>query len=255
VEDDLVVRAERLGPYFEIQLRLAGRMAELTGVSLGAAAYAYTNIHRRLGLGSPRETPSEAWAVYAARLEAEPDLAAQVALTRTMFAAAIQETLPLPGQTQFGCFAHEAPDAEGAVKMHFNNVDTDADGGPLASGKAARRRAEMAAMVAHIREAHPEVTTIKGRSWLYNLEAYRRLFPPDYGASRVAHAGWIRLTGTSSWGQMIDSREAIRPDVRDALVANLADLDPEAPWTAFPFRVLAVQAPVETFARFYEAMR
>jgi len=251
VNDDLVARAQRLGPYFEIQLRFAGRMAELTGVSLGEAAYAYTNIHRRLGLGSPKETPCAAWEAYAARLEAEPDLAAKVALTRTMFAAAVAETLPLPGQTQFGCFAHEDPDAEGAVRMHFNNVDTDADGGPLASAKAARRRAEMAAMVAHIRKAHPQATTIRGRSWLYNLEAYRRLFPPGYGASRVVYAGWTRLTGTSSWGQLIDSREAIRPETRDALVANLATLDPQAPWTAFPLRVLATEAPIESFAAFY----
>jgi hypothetical protein len=61
----------------------------------------------------------------------------------------------------------------------------------------------------------------------------------------------MHLTGTSSWGQLIDSREAIRPDVRDTLMANLARLDPEAPWTAFPYRVLAVSAPIESFARFY----
>jgi hypothetical protein len=52
---------------------------------------------------------------------------------------------------------------------------------------------------------------------------------------------------------MIDSREAIRPDVRDAFVTNFEGLDPDAPWTAFPLRVLAVQAPVETFVRFYES--
>lgn len=139
------------------------------------------------------------------------------------------------------------------MKIHFSNRDTDEAGGPLAAAKAGRRRAELAAMMLWIAERHPEATHICGRSWLYNLEAYRRLFPPAYVATRTLAPGPLLLTGTSSWGQMIDSREAIRTDARDALLANLADLDPEAPWTAFPMRVLAVQAPLETFVRFYES--
>jgi len=106
-------------------------------------------------------------------------------------------------------------------------------------------------MTRRIAERHPGAQVIAGKSWLYNIEAYRRLFPPGYSAIRTLAPGPLHLTGTSSWGQMIDSREAIRPDVRDALAANLAALDPAAPWTAFPLRVLAVRAPLETFLDFY----
>lgn len=244
-------RAERLGLYFEAQLRLAGRMAELTGAPLGEMALRHTNLHRRLGFGVPSESTAVGWSEYAGGLEAAPDLAGQLALTRTAFLAAAEERLPLPGQVQFGCFAYEPPGEDGAARVHFNNVDTDGDGGPLAAAKAGRRRAELADMVRHIREAHPEATRIRGKSWLYNLEAYRRLFPLQYGASRAVAPGPLRLSGTSSWGQLIDSREAIRPDVRDALLANLATLDPEAPWLAFPLRVLATEAPIEAFEAFY----
>lgn len=242
-------RAERLGPYFGAQLRLAGRMAELTGGPLGEMTLCYTNLHRRLGFGV--NPPALGWSDYARALETAPDFAAQMDLTRVAFLAASDEQLPLPGQVQFGCFACEPPGADGAARVHFNNVDTDVDGGPLAAVKAERRRAELAAMVRHIREAHPAATCIRGRSWLYNLEAYRRLFPPQYAASRVVAPGPLRLSGTSSWGQLIDSREAIRPDLRDALEANLATLDPEAPWLAFPLRVLATEAPIEAFEAFY----
>lgn len=246
-------RAERLGPYFEAQLRFAGRMAELIGAPLGEMTLRYTNLHRRLGFGVPGDAPAAGWSAYAETLEAAPDLPGQLALTQAAFLVAAEERLPLQGQMQFGCFAFEAPGEDGAVRIHFNNVDTDADGGPLASVKADRRRAELAAMVRHIREAHPEATCIRGKSWLYNLEAYRRLFPPEFGASRTVAPGPLRLSGTSSWGQLIDSREAIRPDVRDALLANLATLDPEAPWLAFPLRVLATEAPIEAFEAFYRA--
>jgi hypothetical protein len=203
-------------------------------------------------MGVPGQTPSAAWRDYAARLEATAGLVAQVALTQETFLAAPEELLLLPGQTAFGCFAHGPPGEDGTVRMHFYNHDTDEVGGPLAVGKVARRKAELAAMVAHIRAAHPQATGIRGKSWLYNLEAYRRLFPPAYGASRTAANGPLGLQGSSSWGQLINSREAIRPQVRDAFAANLGALDPRAPWRVFPLRVLTAEAPVEVFASFYE---
>lgn len=251
--DERSARAGRLGPYFEAQLRLAGRMAELTGAPLGEAAFHYTNLHRRFGLGfSGIVPPTSEWLAYAEQLDAAPDLAAQVALTKAMFLSGRDEVLPLPGQEGFGCFAFAPPEAgEEVVHIHFNNKDTDEAGGPLASAKTGRRKAELSAMVARIRDAHPQATHIRGKSWLYNLEAYRRLFPSDYTASRAIAPGPLHLTGTSSWGQLIDARENIRPDIRDALIANLATLDPEEPWVAFPLRVLAVRAPIESFAAFY----
>jgi hypothetical protein len=39
-------------------------------------------------------------------------------------------------------------------------------------------------MFAHIAEHEPQATTVCGASWLYNCEAYRRLFPPSYTARR-----------------------------------------------------------------------
>lgn len=228
-------------------------MAVLSDAPLGETALRFTNLHRRLGFGVHRsgEPPAPGWGDYARALEAEPDLTAQVALSQRLCAASPPERLPLPGQTQFGCFACEAASDDGAVRLHFNNVDTDDHGGPLARGKIERRRAELAALVRHARTFHPQATVIRGRSWLYNLEAYRRLFPTAYAASRVVAPGPLRLNGTSSWGQLIDSREHIRPEVRDALVGNLANLDPAAPWLAFPMRVLATEAPIAAFLAEY----
>jgi hypothetical protein len=191
-------RAERLGPYFEIQLRFAARMAELTGMSLGEAAYRHTNLSRRFGQGIPILTaPTEAWLEFVERLETTGSVAEQVALSQAMFRAVVDEKLPLAGQDGFGCFAFEAP-KDGVVKIHFNNRDTDDDGGPLASVKIGRRRAELAAMTRRIAEKHPDATAIAGRSWLYNLEAYRRLFPPAYAATREVAPGPVHLSGTSS---------------------------------------------------------
>lgn len=236
-------RAQRLGPYFEVQLQLATRMAELTGISLGEAVRDYTNFQKRIDLAAAE------WPGFAARLEAASGLAARVAVTQIIFRTH-GEPPPTPGRERFGCFAYDPPE-DGVVRIHFNNRDTDAAGGPLISAKANLRRGELRTMVRRIAARHPDAKAIAGKSWLYNLEAYRRLFPPAYVATRALAPGPLRLTGTSSWGQMIDSREAIRPGVRDLLVANLTTLNPAAPWTAFPLRVLATQAPLETFLAFY----
>ncbi|MBL8556849.1 MAG: hypothetical protein JNL41_21435 [Phenylobacterium sp.] len=247
-----IARADRTVPYVEVQLRLAHRMAELTGAPLGEMALAHTNLHRRLGLGVWRDGPPAAgWAPYAQALEAAPDLAARVALTREAWLAAAEEVLPHPGQTGFGCFAHEPANDEGVVRIHFYNLDTDDAGGPLAGAKRALRQAELRALTANVLRTSPQAHTVRGGSWLYNLEAYRRLFPPDYAASRRPYDRAISIRGTAVWGQVIDSREAVRPDVRDAVVANLPTLDPVAPWKAFPYRMLAVEAPIGSFARFY----
>ncbi|HET6969557.1 MAG TPA: hypothetical protein VFH92_00405 [Phenylobacterium sp.] len=246
-------RAERLRPYFELQLRLARRLSELTGTPLGDIVLRHTNIHRRLGLGvcGQNDDPAPGWAPYAERLEVERDLTAQVAWTVEAFRAAPDEVLPHPGQFGFGCFAHEPPGEDGSVRIHFNNLDTDDAGGPLARAKIGRRTAELAALFAHVAETSPPRTIIRGGSWLYHVEAYRRLFPPAYVASRGPWPGPIGLRGTSTWGQTIDSRERIRPEIRDFVVANLTRLDPEAPWRAFPFQVLAVEAPLSVFLEFY----
>src|SRR5687768_14646285 len=138
-------RAERLGPYFEIQLRFAARMAELSGISLGEAAYRHTNLSRRFGQGIPvLSAPTEKWLGFAERLEAARSMAEQVALCQATFREVVDEKLPLAGQEGFGCFAFEPP-KDGLVKIHFNNKDTDGAGGPLASAKSERRRAELAA--------------------------------------------------------------------------------------------------------------
>ena len=102
-------------------------------------------------------------------------------------------------------------------------------------------------MFGFIRETWPEAISVQGGSWLYNLEAYRRLFPPAYGELRRPPSGPVRLGGTSSWGQFLDYREAVKPDLRAAFLRNIETLDVDAPWLAFPMPALRTVAPIELF--------
>lgn len=246
---DRIARAERLGDWFELQLRFAAHMAGRLALPLADCVLRFTNLHRRFGLGDPDAARSPLWDGFAAGLRPD-DLPAQRSWTQDFFAAAAPEP-PSPQQRYFGSFSCEAPDAAGVVRIHFVNRDLDGSS-PLGRDKIGRRRGELAALFDHLAVNHGQAKYVKGISWLYHLPAYRRLFPTPYGAS-ARPVAWARLSGTSSWGQFLRHDETVRPAARDIFLANLATLDPAAPWRSFPLPVLTVQAPIGLFHAFYAA--
>lgn len=243
--DARAARVEVFRDYYGLQLALAEALAARRGDCLSDTVRGFTNLHRRLGLGEVTgAAPSPEWRRYAEGLERQPDRAARLDWTMQALAAAPDEP-PQPNKVRFGCFSYDPPEA-GVVRIHFNNHDSQDGAGPLARGKIEARRSELTRMFAHLRRTAPEAETVAGASWLYHLEAYRRLFPPAYTASATA-AGEVGLTGTSSWGQFLTHTGAIRDDLRQAFLARMQDLDPEAPWLAFPLRPLRVSAPLAAF--------
>ncbi|WP_421934926.1 hypothetical protein [Phenylobacterium sp.] len=246
--DERGEQAKRLRDYFEVQLLFAEAIAARTSRLLSDTCLELTNLHRRFGLGRPDGgAPSAGWARYAAGLEGCASHADRLDWTVAVFADAPPEAR---ATRRFGCFSYELLSPDPVVRIHFSNRDS-ADGlGPLARAKADRRQAELREMFAHIGAHHTDARTVRGGSWLYNLEAYRRLFPPDYAASTFEPER-VRLDGTSSWGQLLDFREAVKPAVRQALLDALDTLDLAAPWKAFPLRALGAEAPIESFHRFY----
>jgi hypothetical protein len=245
---DRTARADRLGDYFELQLRLAALMAERTDRPFAEAVRYFTNFHLRFGFGDPDAGLAPGWPDYIEHLSDLSNLDARLAWTRDFFISAPEETPPV-GRSLFGAFRYDAPDEHGVIRIHFGNRDGDGTS-PIARTKIARRKADLAAMFADIAKRHPDAECIRGNSWLYHLEAYRRLFPPAYGAS-VRPAVRARLSGTSSWGQFLKHDEAINAERRDTFMANLDYLDPAAPWRSFPLPVLTAEAPLKVFTDFY----
>jgi len=86
------------------------------------------------------------------------------------------------------------------VRLHFSHQDRFGLG-PLSSERIAVRLAELRAKFDHIHETLPEAQQVRGGSWLYNREAYTRLFPPSFGASAEVDQPHCQFRGL--WGQLL----------------------------------------------------
>jgi hypothetical protein len=245
------VRAERLRGYFDLQLRFAETMAATAALPLADAVAPYTNFYRRFGFGRWHDAPiAPAWHTYTAHLMTLATHEQRLAWTQAFFAQSLPERLP-PGRQQFGCFGCDPPDADGRVRIHFTNHDTDGIG-PLSRTKIAQRTHELHGMFTYVQHTYPEAQAVRGGSWLYHLEAYRRLFPPVYGASRVVQEGTAHLQGTSSWGQFLDHHEEVKPALRAQFLTNLTQLNLHRLWEAFPLPTFSTQAPIQAFYDWYQ---
>jgi hypothetical protein len=231
--------------YFDVQLRFAGHYARIAKTSLSEAVAVCTNLRRRFGLwGAAGEAP---WTRFLNGIV--PGMPHEELLRRTCeFNLACDP--PSTPRHPFGCFSYEV--SSGAVlRIHFQDPHPASAEGPLARSRMPERLAELKAMFAHVRGDHPEVTSIRGVSWLYHLDAYKRLFPPAYGASAALPTFPLHLNGSSSWGQVLDHRQEVKADMRAQLTASFPHMTMDAPWRIFPLPALVATAPVDLFAHWY----
>jgi hypothetical protein len=238
----------RLADYLALQLQFAAHYAHITASSLSTAVAHCTNFRRRFGLWPEDIENAMQWTHYLQHLDTCDNDARRLAWTLRFLTQCPEERAPA---LYFGCFNYDPPDASGLLRIHFVNREPPGSEGPLHSTRQHARHRELRAMFKHIRITHPSATHVKGFSWLYNIEAYRRLYPPAFSASRAPPNGPIPLTGSSSWGQVVDHRLRVKADVQHALIQNLLTMDPATPWRVFPRPALETHAPISLFYAHY----
>jgi hypothetical protein len=121
---------------------------------------------------------------------------------------------------------------------------------PLAFERRGRRLAELTALFQHVGRTPREPLEVVGASRLYNLEAYRRLFPVSYLGS--ARAIGQRFRHMPLWSQFLDRHGDIKESTTRPFLrrleqqSSLDGLD-----ECFPFQVLSPTASVKQFYDFY----
>lgn len=235
--------------FFDLQVQFACRVARISGMHLEQALLDYTNLYVRFGLGRAFDQEHPVWRRYVNGLCNAADIHEW---TYRFFLAGPNNIEPPSVVATFGCFSYAKPDHE-YVRLHFR--DAEATGrSPLDIQCVDARLDELRSMFAHIERAGQGSLRVVGTSWLYNLRAYRRLFPAAYLATaRVAEA---RFRNMPLWGQFLDRHGAVRQDMAAVFLERLSHqtaMDDIA--NCFPLQALAVDAPASVFHDFYGIKR
>ena len=245
VSRERVIAVTYAKAFFDLQLQFAHKVTLLSGLPLARALLEYTNLYARFGLGRDFDPAHPIWREYLAGLQGANDgreWTYRFYLTRP-------EALGAPHVVaSCGCFSY-APLSGGRIRLHFRNAETDGHA-PLGIERRGQRLADLAALFGHVKRTRRQPLRVVGASWLYNLEAYRRLFPVSYLAT--AHVIDRRFQHMPLWGQFLDRYGEIRKSVTSQFLerlerqSSLDSLD-----QCFPFQVLSVEASVTEFYDFY----
>jgi len=231
--------------FFDLQFSFAERVRDLCGMPLEIALFEYTNFYVRFGLGRGFNSDHNTWQTYIAGLHGADDgrewtYRFYLREPEAMTAPAVEATV--------GCFSYARPGSD-HVRLHFRNKEADGRS-PLGAARVEQRRAELSALFVRLKPSVSEDTPIVGASWLYNLHAYRRLFPSGYTSTSLPIRGGFR--SMPLWGQFLNFRGEVRESMASpfaralAQTSNLGRLN-----ECFPFQALAARAPAHQFYDFY----
>ena len=228
--------------FFDLQLRFARRVAEITEVSFAEAVGSHTNIYVRLGMGQGGvDLTNSDWQDYLGELATVHEKAEY-----THAVHARRRHVPT-GPTladAVGCFSY-ALVGQNRARLHFHPGERTSES-PLSIENRQLRQRELAILLSKLSAASSESMRIVGASWLYNLRSYRSLFPEPYLASLqpMAHP-YQRMP---LWGQFLTRDRCVRPEAQArflegvANASSLSELD-----LCFPFSVLTTTSPAKCF--------
>ncbi|MEN8504307.1 MULTISPECIES: hypothetical protein [Paraburkholderia] len=231
--------------FFDLQLHFARSVAELRGMPLEEALLDYTNLYVRFVADRRFDRDHPIWSAYLAGLREKVDPGDW---TYHFYRSRPHHVQPASTIKTFGCFSY-ALGEPGQIRLHFHNADGHLQG-PLSGERMPSRLSELASLVHHVRAQRETVKQVAGVSWLYNLTAYRRLFPESYTAAATVATN--RFRNMPLWGQFLNRHGGVRKDAASLFVHRLYDqTSADHLARCFPLHPLAVSAPIDAFHEFY----
>lgn len=218
------------------------RGAEITGMPTDDALLELTPLYLNFGLGRSFDPAEPTWQEFLAgyRLADDP-----VDWTYDFYLGRARDYTSSP----YGCFSYHYEPEDRTIRFHFANRDSSGTS-PLRQERQVERRRELKAMFGDVRREVPEAAWVRGRSWLYNLDAYTRLFPPEY--IRAAAPTPAELQFMSQWGQLLDHGWNVREAPAQIFSSRLAAANTfDGLLQSFPLPVLAPRCEIGRFYAFY----
>lgn len=228
--------------YFELQVKFAKKLSEVTPISLADALISYTNFYRRFALGRVGDPNNPAWREFISWENGE-DIAERA---YQLYLKSKEKKVVEESQTPtFGCFKYDYLPETKTIQIHFKNREKN--GSPFKDLE--KRKEELRAMFTHIKTKYPEAEEVQGGSWLYNLEKYRSIFPQEYTQDLTPTPHPYR--GMASWGQFLNRDHKIRPETAKLFLEKLQLAQTrEQVFDSFPLKALRAQSEIQHFYNF-----
>jgi hypothetical protein len=235
--------------YFGLQVSYARTMAALTHQSLAVALMAQTSLYKLLGAPGAFDPDEPIWRELVACVDERANTEDQSSAIYQYYLKRYPAIPTFGEERHWGCFAFEWRPVQRAIRIHFSNEDAP-EFGPLSRNRVATRLNELGAMFAVVRAERPDAERVIGGSWLYALDAYRRLFPPSFSASAAPDEPHLQYRAL--WGQFLRHDWSMNQPRAEEFLARIARLsDPARYAECFPCQVLLTSAPVGDFYAFY----
>lgn len=233
-------------PFLTLQLDFARRMSALSRASLEESLIDCTNIRILLSIHVNQKTKTDVpeWRTFMDGLISSDD---PDQWTYEYYQETERNELKL---TEGSCFWYSYPFRDQPkVRLHFSGRDRSGHGA-LSRERIDARRQELIELLTTIRSKHPDAETVRGGSWLYNIEPYCRLFPPAYIESATP-VGY-ELQFWALWGQFLKGGFRINEEAVDTFRKAFAQADSvEACKQSFPYQVLRPECGIDEFYEHY----
>jgi hypothetical protein len=240
---------------FQFQYNVAKEIARITGMSVLEAVVRYTSHLRTHAFPYPHDDAGRLrYGVSAGHLVdgAYEDYTTYIAGGKHRYHPETWGEVA----AQYGCFSYDIKRGTKKAHMHFDNREYDPTHSPLSFEQRTARLQELHDLFAHMRQYKGDVETVMGNSWLYNLHAYRSLFPREYTAHRqpVRDVSTWKLNGV--WGQFIQADHTLNKKRAEQLMtalraAHAGDDIETVLYESLPLKVLSVRGPVNAFYDMY----
>ena len=236
--------------FFALQVAFARRMSTLVSAPLAETMMTTTGFYRMLDMPGDFDAGEPAWRALLERVDERASESEQARAIHLYYMSRFPGILAHSREKRrWGCFGFDWRPAQSAIRIHFSNQER-LEPGALSQERRAERQAELRAMFAVVRAERPEAEWVIGGSWLYNLEAYRRIYPPSFGAS--ARATEPELQYMALWGQFLRRDRTLNTTRSASFRMRLAALDDPANNAAcFPCQVLLTRARIGDFYSYY----
>ncbi len=240
--------------FFELQLKFAQKILEKFGGEMDDILFNYTTFPRSIDLLKPPFDHSNLiWRQYIQGLRAAGDPAEW---TYNYYLAhhspePTSKDTEIHGHKPFGGFYFVLRN-EHIIRPHSIRLADDLSPySPFSSKRLDESLGNLKRMFQFIKETIEGTNTVVGNSWMYNLEAYRRLFPSEY-TKDMKESSANEFQFLALWGQFFDWKGDIKAHLAEQLLSRIERIaNKEQLRHCFPFQVMMPKYGIQAFYDFY----